>query len=310
MNWIALKALHDIYNYGKTLKKATLLEDATFQFLINGTSELKQTTKEILASVEFRAYYEQNHLANYHAYETFLTRNSLLRPQTRLEESDIRILIDIDERMRSGELLGIRDQIISAQESVRGVSRMFYKHEKYLEGKPSLVEATKQLLGIDELANDRDQQYKYVLECHNPKCIVLCENLDFLKRPARPRAHNIELWYAGGRNVAKLEFSGTNGLPIYYSCDWDYDGMDIFRLVKDLIPSIKLLFPTGQPKGIAATEHKSIWEFKNDPNRLSGLEKELFSQKEIALIQELIRTENWIIEESNDLIRMVDQSLF
>lgn len=308
MNWITLKALHEIYIDGRTPKKATLEEDATIKFLINGTGELKQTTKEIVAGHDFREYYEQNHLDNYQTYEAFLVQKHLLRPQTRFEEGDIRILMDIDERMQSGELREIRDQIITAQESVRGVSLMFYKHEKYLEAKPSLIDATKQLLGIEELADDFGQQYKYVLECHNPKCIVLCENLDFLKRPARPRAHHIELWYAGGRNVPKLELSDARGLPIYYSCDWDHDGLDIYRLVKDLIPSIQLLFPTGQPRGIKATGHKSLWQFRNNSNLLSGLEVKLFNPKECDLIQKLIEDDMWIIEESNNLIEMIQST--
>jgi hypothetical protein len=308
MNWITLKALNDIYIYGRTPKKATLQGDPTIQFLITGTGELKQSTKEIIAGHDFQAYYEQNHLANYQAYKAFLEQKQLLKPQTRFEEGDIRILMEIDERMQSGELVEIRDQMIEVQESVRGVSLMFYRHEKYLEGKPSLVDATKQLLGIDELAEDFGQQYKYVLECRNPKCIVLCENLNFLKRPARPRAHDIELWYAGGRNVPKLELSDTRGLPIYYSCDWDHDGLDIFRLVKSIIPSIQLLFPTGQPKSINATDHKSLWEFKDKPDQLSGLNTELFTDTQAELIQNLIKTDSWIIEESNDLIKMLAQS--
>ena len=56
---------------------------------------------------------------------------------------------------------------------------MFFKNEKYLLGKEALINAVKLLLDIDELADDKDLQYKYVLECNSPKCIVLCENIDF-----------------------------------------------------------------------------------------------------------------------------------
>lgn len=306
MNWVVLTSLSHIYFEGRTSKKRSLITDPQIKYLLNSTLELKDEGDEIAAGPGFREYYEREHLANYIRYKEFLKKHTFLKPQTRFEETDIRILMDIEQRMQTGELLAIRNQIIEAEESQRGVSLMFFKNDKYLKDHDSLIDPIKQLLGIDRLADERDQQYKYVLECKKPKCIVLCENIDFLKRPTRPREHHIELWYAGGRNVPKLEFSGTRGLPIYYSCDWDYDGLDIFRLVKSLIPNIQLLFPTGQPRGILATEHKSSWKFRDDLGRLSGLEKELFSVNEISLIQELIRTDTWIIEESNDLIRMLN----
>ncbi|MDX8554440.1 hypothetical protein MK851_12510 [Tenacibaculum sp. 1B UA] len=37
----------------------------------------------------------------------------------------------------------------------------------------------------------------------------------------------MELWYAGGKNVKKMDYGDTRGLPVYYSCDWDYDGLFI-----------------------------------------------------------------------------------
>lgn len=133
------------------------------------------------------------------------------------------------------------------------------QNEKYLEKSDSLIRAVKQLLQIDELANDKDQQYKYVLQCPTPAKIVLCENLDLLKRPSKPRKHNIELWYAGGKNINKLNYIGPINLPIFYSCDWDYDGLLIYQMVKDIIPQIRLLPPTGVPKSIKATDHNSHW---------------------------------------------------
>jgi hypothetical protein len=141
-----------------------------------------------------------------------------------------------------------------------------------------------------------------VLECTNPKCIVLCENIDFLKRPALARANQIELWYAGGKNVTKLDYADTRGLPIYYSCDWDYDGLFIiYPLVKEKIPDIQLLTPNGVPKGIEETEHNSKWIIKNiDPLLLS-------EQKEI--LNELIQNNQWIIEESNQLLNMLTDKI-
>jgi hypothetical protein len=150
----------------------------------------------------------------------------------------------IDELKKEGNLDELRQQIIASNETLRGVSLMFFKNEKYLDNKDSLIKALKTVLEVELFANEKDQQYIYKLECHNPKLIVLCENLDFLKKPVKPREYGIELWYAGGKNVEKLKYADTRGLPIFYSCDWDYDGLFIiYPLVKEKIPSINLLTP-------------------------------------------------------------------
>ena len=46
-------------------------------------------------------------------------------------------------------------------------------------------------------------------------------------------------------NIDKLKFTDNRGLPIYYSADWDYDGLLIFNMIKKIIPNIKLLYPTA-----------------------------------------------------------------
>ncbi|MBS1634306.1 MAG: hypothetical protein JST26_00190 [Bacteroidetes bacterium] len=308
MNWICLRSLHEVYIEGKTLKKTTLLKDPYIKYLIRNTRELKEDSKYLTASNGFKLHYEEKWLPKFETYNKFLIENSLLKPQTRFEEADIIILMGMLADMKSGDLSALRTQIIESEESVRGVSLMFFKNDKYLEGKSALVDAVKKILDIREFANDKDQQYRYVLDCSNPKCIVLCENSDFLKRPALPRKNGIELWYAGGRNVNKLEFADTRGLPIYYSCDWDYDGLDIFSLVLERIPSIKILIPTALPKGIKETDHESQWLYRNSPEKLSGLKKEIFGEKEQAIIVDLIKQDKWIVEEANNLVQMLDSN--
>jgi hypothetical protein len=48
--------------------------------------------------------------------------------------------------------------------------------------------------------------------------------------------------------------------------------------------------------------HKSQWR-RNSP--FSGLDQSLFAPKEIRLINELINTNKWVEEETNDLVMMV-----
>ncbi|GGB83250.1 hypothetical protein GCM10007424_24110 [Flavobacterium suaedae] len=301
MNWIELRALNNLYSNGEVKINDTLAKSGEINYLINSLRILDRTHNKLFVLEGFAEIYEKDYLEEYHRYEAFLSDNKLLKPQLRFEESDIQILIGIKEDMDNGNLEPLREQIIKNEATVRIVSLMFFKNEKYLIGKDALINAVKLLLDIDELADDKDLQYKYVLECVNPKCIVLCENIDFLKRPTLARANNIELWYAGGKNVNKLDFVDTRGLTIYYSCDWDYDGLYIiYPLVKEKIPDIRLLTPNAIPKGIIETEHNSKWENIKDRNI-----DYLLTPKQISVLEELVVNNQWVIEESNNLIDML-----
>jgi len=302
MNWIELRALNKLYKDEEVKLNDTLTNSNEINYLINSLRKLDKTHKKISALPGFSEIYKRDYLAKFNRYETFLKDTALLKTQLRFEESDIQILIGIKEDMDNGNLEPLREQIIKNEATVRIVSLMFFKNEKYLLGKEALINAVKLLLDIDELADDKDLQYKYVLECNSPKCIVLCENIDFLKRPTLARANHIELWYAGGKNVNKLDFSDTRGLPIYYSCDWDYDGLYIiYPLVKDKIKTIRLLTPNGIPKGIKETDHDSKWENIKERNINS-----LLTHNQLDIMKKLIELNQWVIEESNDLIKMLE----
>jgi hypothetical protein len=305
MNWIELKALNNLYINKEVKLNDTLTKSGEINYLTNSLRILERSYNKLLTLDGFNEIYKKDYLDKYNRYFVFLTDNGLLNPWLRFEEKDIEILINLKEDMDNGNLEPLRKQIIKNEATVRVVSLMFFKNEKYLLGKDALINAAKILLDIEELADDKDLQYKYVLECKNPKCIVLCENIDFLKRPALARNNHIELWYAGGKNVTKLDYADTRGLPIYYSCDWDYDGLFIiYPIVKEKISTIQLLTPNGVPKGIDETEHNSKWIIKNrniDPLLLS-------EQKEI--LNELIQNNAWIIEESNLLLNMLTDKTF
>ncbi len=300
MNWIELRALNNLYTNRRIKINNTLAESGEIKYLINSLRVLDRSHNELFTLDGFTRIYEEEYMEKYNRYETFLTEKGLLKPQLRFEENDIKTLMNIQAWKNEGTLEELRQQIIASNESLRGISLMFFKNEKYLGNKFSLVDALKQILEVENFANEKDQQYIYKLECHNPKAIVLCENLDFLTKPDKPRQHGIELWYAGGKNVSKLEYTNTRGLPIYYSCDWDYDGLFIiYPLVKDKIPAIQLLTPNGNPRGTEETEHNSRWIIKN--RNIDSL----LTPKQRAIVTELIKNNQWIIEESNNLIDMM-----
>lgn len=302
MNWIELRALNNLYSNGEVKVNDTLANSGELNYLINSLRILDRTHDKLFILEGFAEIYEKDYLEKYNRYEDFLSHNELLKPQLRFEESDIQILIEIKKDMDNGNLEPLREQIIKNEATVRIVSLMFFKNEKYLIGKEALINAVKLLLGIEELADDKDLQYKYVLECNEPNCIVLCENIDFLKRPTLARANNIELWYVGGKNVSKLDYADTRRLPIYYSCDWDFDGLFIiYSLVKEKIPNIQLLTPNGTPKGIVETEHNSEWDNIKGRNI-----NHLLTANQLGILKKLIKLNQWIIEESNNLVNMLN----
>ena len=87
------------------------------------------------------------------------------------------------------------------------------------------------------------------------------------------------------------------------SCDWDYHGLFIiYPLVKQIIQKIQLLTPNGSPRGIEETEHKSKWinNNRNIDSLLTNMQKDM--------LLSLITNDQWIIEESNDLIKMINSN--
>lgn len=301
MNWVELKSLHSIYINGSIKLNNTLSNSGEFNFLSHSVKLLNKSASGFSAEQGFHELYRERYLNNFIRYENFLAMHGLLKPQARFNETDIIILMQIEEWKQEGTLDELRKQIIASDESLRGISLMFFKNEKYLDDKSSLTDALKKILEVESFSNEKDQQYIYKLECHNPVAIVLCENLDFLTKPNKPRQHGIELWYAGGKNIGKLDYANTRGLPTYYSCDWDYDGLFvIYPLVKSKIPSIQLLLPNGSPKGISETEHNSKWE-----GREPDIDTVFSDPGKRSLVKELVIKNQWIIEESNSLLEML-----
>jgi len=305
MNWTVLKALDKLYHQEAVSMNQTLKESGEIAYLIDPLQLIQEQGKHLLVQDGFAPFYEKHYKSNFERYRDFLSTNDLLKIQTRFEEKDIQTLMRIKADKDAGNLDQLRKQLAEADESVRGVSQMFFKNDKYLDNRPSVVNALKVILEITHFSNEKDQQYMYRLECDDPQRIILCENLDFLTKPNKPRKHHIELWYAGGKNVAKLQYARDRDLPIYYSCDWDYDGLFIiYPLVKQKIPNIKLLIPNGTPKSIAETKHRSKWD--NETKRGELADNGVFNGQELALINTLIAQDQWIIEESNDLVSMLD----
>lgn len=303
IKWRHLKALHQIYESGFTKNKVK--DHAYIDYLIRKEIIRPKIGKPdtLEQGFGFKEYYEKEHLTNFDHYQKFLSDNSVLTNQTNYREKDILTLIFIKEH---------KEQILTDRYSRRKFSAVFFKDEgsKHLDNNPGLEKAALTILNLDSFPgkDPKDHQYKFVVNCTNPKCIVLCENIDFLLMPWVARENSLELWYAGGNNIEKLDHLPEINLPIYYSCDWDYDGLRIYERIKRKIPQISLLFPSamGERKPVNSPHHKSKWKLDLP---FSGLEKSSYSKEAINLIEELISKLEWIEEENNDLVKMLQNSI-
>mgnify|MGYP003109165045 CR=1 FL=1 len=304
MNWITMKSLHSLYTEGITEAKRTVLSDGEIKFLLHSTQEIIHVNKFIKVNPNegFTSTYERDYQKSYEEALDLLNRYNLNSPYVRFQDQDFETLLKLESQVKNGELDLLREQILKAQESVRGVSQMFFVNDKYLDGKGKLIEAVEKILNVPPLPSGKDKQYLYIIPCKKPQKIVLCENLHFLKLPELSRPNNIELWFAGGYNVKMLEHVDLKGLPIYYSCDWDYDGLEIYKLVKERIDTIKILTPNGKPKGILESKHDSLWS--KQENGSYYLDNDYFNKIQQEIIKALIAKNQWVIEESNDLLSM------
>lgn len=306
MNWVEIKALNKLYHTGEVKLNQTLAKSPVFKNHCNAL-EIKRERKSFSRKDVFIEVYEKRYLKDFEKYESFLDEEGLLKPQLRFNKKDIEFLIQFKKGIADGSLLKLKRDLEEAQESVRGFSLMFFKNDKYLDGKTLLIDAINSIFGII-LVDNKSQQYLYILQCHKPKLIILCENVNFLNRDKIPRENGYELWYAGGRNIPKLEYTYNirRGLSIYYSADWDKDGLEIYQLAKNKIPDLKLLHPDGIQRSIKSTDHKSHWKYPTKPELISGLKKEYYSLKDLKLIEELIIKNQWITEEGNSLKTMIE----
>lgn len=163
-----------------------------------------------------------------------------------------------------------------------------------LKYKTSLRNAVFKILEITQFPLDKkENQWRIVIDQQNPKA---------------------KLWYLGGNNIKIINDIDEVELakPIYYSCDWDLAGLEIYSRIKKKLKvrnkEIILLYPNEPHKKTSTfiDYHYSHWNLNKT---LSGLQLEDFSKKELLLINDLIQNEKWIEEESFNLLEMLKNTL-
>jgi len=306
LSWRELKALNDLYTLGQS--KAKIQQHPYIKYLMTkGLLDQKFGYSKVLISIGgFRMFYENNFLHKYLNYKLFLAENDIETDarKTFLEE-DIRTLMFIKEN---------KDELHAKLTNIEDFSSKIFDYggSKYMKNRPCLKNAVYKILAIKEFPSEqKEHQWRLVVDCQEPKVIVLCENKSFLKQPWIAKENDLKLWYVGGNNIRiiddidQIEFTK----PFYYSCDWDLAGLQIYSRIKAKLvlrdKSIELLYPNEphKPLPVDSPYHKSKWESEK---LFSGLNIADFKTKEIELIKYLISIDRWIEEESNDLVQMLE----
>lgn len=303
ITWAQLRALHQIYASKQT--KTPLFSNAFVSKLKTEKRLLRfkpGNLNYIEGTAAFPVYYKIHFLPAYERYIAFFEATGVMSDGRRSYSLyDLESLIYI---WKNKDILG------NNLTTVRTFSGELFKGKgsKYLENNQSVLAAVLQILGIDKFPkNDpKEQRWRLVVDCPYPSRILLCENLDALKLPEISIALNTELWYVGGNNTRILENLSENKLklPIYYMCDWDYDGLRIFenvqRIMEEKETSVKLLLPHNLNGRLPVNSPYHYSEWKRHLY-FSGLTPEKYEGNTLDLITLLISKNEWIEEESQDM---------
>lgn len=273
MNWRAVKLLNQLFTDGKTsdelLKHPEARRWASMEYFV-------QEKKILVKTDRFDSFYLQKYEKQFNSFNKLISDYNLTETNFELNELEALVRIASDKE-------NLSDKVITQKE----ISTLYFDDAKYLKKGTKLCDAVMQVLELDTLAVDEhDQQFLFVLHCKNkiPKTIILCENDNQIKKP---RLNDVELWFAGGRNTAKLKFVVEPTIPFYYLCDWDNRGIEIYQSIKkNYFPKIEILVPQEPIKPL-----DKIREWKTE------IDHSLFSDEAKTLLKKLI-PEKWIEEES------------
>jgi hypothetical protein len=191
-----------------------------------------------------------------------------------------------------------REKILESDNALTNILAIYFDSSKYKTTNSNLAKAIKTILGIDIFPEEiKDQQFTSILyPKEKTRFIVLCENIN---RLIIKRHQFIEFWYAGGKNIKQLEFIPKPQYPIFYLCDWDFDGLNIYIKIKQkYLPTLTLFIPTNHETLMIEQEkvkkHRSKWKNNNSFQYLIDNEKNLvenlFNTKSIIEEQKIMLT--------------------
>lgn len=301
LNWRYLKGLYKLYKSGSVHLK--LMDNAYVKNVLCLRKRLlgfKDGNKNIIVAKNgYQTFFEKELLPQYEYYEKFFNESGLgASGLKQYDHYDLQTLMFIFNN---------REQLQHNLTTARIFSSNVFqqKDSKYLESRQGLMKDVLFLLGIEAFPanSSKENQWRFVVDCPEPKYILLCENIDYLKAWWEFHANNIELWYAGGNNTPVIERISQRhlDLPLFYVGDWDYHGLDIYCrlqcILKEKGKEIQLVTPDPKTtiyKTIKSGKHESKWKSED----FSGLNRSLFSQGQVGIIENLISTNKWIEEQT------------
>jgi len=274
MNWKAIKQLNQLFTDGEIT--SAILEIP----LVKRWYEMdliKDVDKKTIAKTKlYDSVYKKELLSQFKSFDTLLSSFDLTETNFKDEELSALVRIQTD-----------REEILITGKTQKEIATLYFDSSKYLTEGNSLYKAILKILHVTELpTKEHDQQFLFVLHCKNktPKTIILCENLNQL---SKPRLNDVELWFAGGRNTAKLKYIVEPTISFYYLCDWDNRGIEIYQDIKEnVFPNIQILIPQEPVKLIDII---SKWKTK--------INYSLFPEDAKQLLEKLF-PDKWIEEES------------
>ncbi|WP_047418768.1 hypothetical protein [Cellulophaga sp. Hel_I_12] len=307
VEWKYLIGLNQLYKNDKTNLK---IENNSFikQVLIKQKKLIKPkmgNPKILEAKYGFKEYYEEEFLDYFQYYSKFFEKAGL--------ESNAHKTYNDDDLKSLAFIYYQKDELKKHLTTEYTFSARVFKGKgaKYLTNKPSLRNAVLQLLEIEEFPekDPKNSQWRFVVDCENPKLVVICENIACLKVPYEYKQNNIELWYVGGNNTNPLKDIPTKKieLPLFYFCDWDHHGLSIFSRIKGIFKEkgkeITLIEPNTLDDALPVNSphHKSKWRKKE----FSGLKSKDFSEQQQETIKSLIQDDTWVEEESMNLVELL-----
>lgn len=274
MNWKTLKQLYQLYTDGETsnaILKIPLVQRWYEMELIEDADK-----KTVAKTKLYDSFYKKELLSQFKSFEDLLSSHNLT--ETNFQEEELSALVRIQND---------REEILITGKTQKEIGTLYFDSAKYLGEGSSLYKAILKILQVTELpTKEHNQQFLFVLHCKNktPKTIILCENLNQL---SKPRLNDVEFWFAGGRNTAKLKYVSAPTIPFYYLCDWDNRGIEIYQdIKKNIFPTIQILIPQ---EPIKFDKIISKWKIEIDDSLFPNEAKHIF---------EKLIPEKWIEEES------------
>lgn len=214
----------------------------------------------------------------------FITKYDLAYLENHYSIEEIESLIKIETD---------KQRIIEQEKALQNILTMYFGSSKHKTPQSNLSKAIKTILGIDSFPEEsKDQQFTSILYPKGKtRCIILCENKNIL---ITIRHDFIEYWYAGGKNIKQLDFIPQPQHPIFYLCDWDFDGLNIYIDIKrKYLPTLSAFIPTNPDSLMIeqskVKDHKSKWS--NDKFLIH------LNKSERSIAETLIKNKAVIVEQ-------------